>query len=112
MLLPRLIIVGQDYNIGTDEILRILVTPILRTTGGAGCGHSQVNKCFDRLLAFSNEDNPLGGYGLHDFSEAIKDATCLPQGPNPAVFAVRTTLAKAFGGVAHDLEQSSPASSV
>ena len=105
MPFARLIFVRQDHNIGVGEILRIVVTPLSRATGRAGRGHSQSNQRIDRLLAFSDEDRPLQGDCLDNFREAIQDAARLPEGPNPAAVAVRTTLAKALWGVTHDLEQ-------
>jgi hypothetical protein len=64
-----------------------------------------LTEALDILLSFDDEDGASLCHGLHQLHEPIGNAPHVAERPNPAAIAIRSTLTKALGRVAHNLEQ-------
>ena len=105
MLAAFSVIVGKHHDIRAAEMLGVFVAPLLNAAGIGRRRETDGTEVIDILLALGDVDRLPGGHSLHEFGQQVRDAAGIPQLPNPATVAIRSTLAEILRLEAHNLEQ-------
>ena len=102
VVLPGLIVVGQDHDTASPQIFCEVRRPLSGPAGIAGRNQKPVAQRLDVLLSLHNEHR-LGRCGRQQLGEAIGNAAHSLSAPGPSARAIRAALDEGLRRLPDDL---------